>query len=239
MMIDQTVALITGASQGIGRALAVKFAGEGMAVALTARNTANLEETARIIRENGGSEPLLIPADLRDAEKIPLIADSVLKTWGRLDVLVNNAGILHLKPFLELSLAEFEEMWEVNMRAVFVLTRAVLPHMIGRRSGTIVNISSLAGKNGFKTGTGYGATKFAVRGFAMSLMQEVREHNVRVITVFPGSVNTAMISRSPNPPKKENMIQPEDLAGVVYSAVAVSPGSMVSEIDIRPTNPRG
>jgi len=145
---------------------------------------------------------------------------------------------MYVKPFLELTVEEYEEMMDVNMKAVFVLTQAVLPQMIARKSGTIINIASLAGKNGFRTGTGYGASKFAVRGFAMSLMQEVREHNIRVVTIFPGSVNTNLAGSSPNAPLRETMIQPEDVAEIVYTAFTLPERSMVSEIDIRPTHPR-
>ncbi len=235
---NRQVVLVTGASRGIGRAIALRFAGEGMRLALCARSRAGLEETRRLIVETGGEEPLMITGDLRDVSQVRQIAQKALDRFGQVDVLVNNAGVLYLKPFLELTVDEFEEMMDVNMKAVFVLTRELLPQMIARKSGSIVTIASLAAKNGFRTGTGYGASKFAVRGFAMSLLQEVREHNIRVITVFPGSVNTDMAGSSPNAPLRETMIQPEDVAEVVYSAISLPERSMVSEIDIRPTNPR-
>ena len=181
---------------------------------------------------------MVIPADLKDPQQISAITDSVIDKWGKIDVLVNNAGILHLKPFLEITLAEYQEMMDVNMRATFLLTQKALPHMISRNTGAVINIASLAGKNGFKTGTGYGASKFAVRGFAASLMLEVREHNIRVTTIFPGSVDTPMLDRSPNSPLRETMLQPEDVAHAAYSAIYVHPRAMMSEIDLRPSNPR-
>ena len=232
------VAIITGASRGIGRSLALKFAEEGMQLVLTARNPVGLKETRQLIMEKGGKEPLLISADLRDVKRVHRIAGAALEEYGRVDVLVNNAGILYLKPFLELTREEFEEMMDVNMKAVFLLTQAVLPDMIARKSGAIVNIASLAGKNGFKNGTGYGASKFALRGFAMSLLQEVREHNIRVITIFPGSVNTDMAGSFTNGPKRDTLIQPEDVAEITFAALSLPERTMVSEIDLRPTNPR-
>lgn len=237
-MIDRSVVIITGASQGIGRALAEKFAKEGYAAVLAARNKAGLEETARLIEAKGGFTPLIVPTDLRDPAQLQALADATLSAWGRIDVLINNAGIMHLKPFLEITPAEFQEMLDVNVKAIFELTQKVLPAMISRQSGTIVNIASLAGKNGFKTGAGYTATKFALRGFAASLMLEVREQGVRVVTVFPGSVDTRMIARSPNAPSKESMLQPGDVAHAVYAAVSADPRAMISELDIRPSNPK-
>lgn len=237
-MIDKPVVIITGASQGIGRALAEKFAKEGYAAALAARNKAGLEETARLIESGGGFSPLIVPTDVRDPAQLQALVDSTLAAWGRIDVLINNAGIMHLKPFLEITPAEFQEMLDVNVNAVFELTRKTLPAMLAQRSGTVVNIASLAGKNGFKTGTGYTATKFALRGFAASLMLEVRDQGIRVVTVFPGSVDTRMITRNPNAPSKESMLQPEDVAHAVYAAVSADPRAMISEIDIRPSNPK-
>jgi NADP-dependent 3-hydroxy acid dehydrogenase YdfG len=238
-VIDKKVALITGASRGIGRAIALKFAKEGMAVALTARNESLLGNVSDEISALGGDQSLMIPADLRDISQIPSIPNRVVKEWGRIDILVNNAGLGYLKPFLEIKPEEFQEMLDVNLRAVFLLTQGVLPHMIARKTGNIVNIASLAGKNGFKTGTGYAATKWALRGFAQCLMLEVREHDIRVVTIFPGSVETefgrggASLTGTPS----QNKIQAIDIAETAYLAVNMPDRSMLSEIDMRPSNP--
>ena len=232
-------ALITGGSRGIGRAIALRLGQEGYRCILTARNVEALETTAQALQKAGAPEAVLIPADLTDGNSIEHLAQQALDASGnQIDVLVNNAGVLYLKPFLELSLKELDEMLAVNFRAVFQLTQRILPAMIQRQHGTIVNIASLAGKNGFKTGTGYGATKWALRGWANSLMLEVREHNIRVVTIFPGSVNTDMAGHSPTAPRRETMIQPEDVAEAVWTAVNVPERTMLSEIDIRPTNPK-
>jgi 3-oxoacyl-[acyl-carrier protein] reductase len=238
-MIDKRVAIVTGASRGIGRAIALKFAREGIAVALTARNESLLKKVSEEIISAGGQQPLIIPADLRNVSQIPLIPEQVMKKWGRIDILVNNAGLGYLKTFLEIKPEELQEMLDVNLRAVFFLTQQVLPHMIARKTGNIVNIASLAGKNGFKLGTGYAATKWAVRGFAQCLMMEVREHDIRVVTLFPGSVETSF-NRSGQPvtvtPTK-NKMQPEDIADAAFMAVQMPDRTMVSEIDLRPSNP--
>jgi NADP-dependent 3-hydroxy acid dehydrogenase YdfG len=238
-MINKKVALITGASKGIGRVIAHKFAQEGLAVALTARNEEDLKEVAAKIVTNGETKPLVIPADLQDEKQLADIPKKIVDKWGRIDVLVNNAGLGYLKPFMEISLDEFNEMLDVNVRAVFSLTQKVLPYMIERKSGNIVNIASLAGKNGFKGGTGYAATKWALRGFAQCLMLEVRDHDIRVITIFPGSVDTSFGSggQSPTGTPAGNKIQSIDIAETAYLAVNMPQRTMVSEIDMRPSNP--
>ena len=238
-MIDKKVALVTGASRGIGQAIARKFSNEGMAVALSGRDESLLENVSDEIANAGGHQPLIIPGDLQDVSQIPAIPQQVIKEWGRIDILVNNAGLGYLKPFLEIKPQEFQEMLDVNLRAVFLLTQQVLPHMISRKTGNIVNIASLAGKNGFKMGTGYAATKWALRGFAQCLMLEVREHDIRVVTIFPGSVETGFgsggVSASGTP--RQNKIQSIDIAETAYLAVNMPERTMLSEIDMRPSNP--
>ncbi len=237
--MELKTALITGGSRGIGRAIALRMGREGYRCILGARNEEKLKETAALLQTHNAPSPIIIPVDLTNEESIRAFAQQALEAADhRIDVLVNNAGVLYLKPFLELSLSELDEMLAVNFRAVFQLTQLILPAMIQRQHGTIVNIASLAGKNGFKTGTGYGATKWALRGWANSLMLEVREHNIRVVTIFPGSVNTEMAGSSPTAPLRETMIQPEDVADAVWTAVQLPARSMISELDIRPTNPK-
>jgi 3-oxoacyl-[acyl-carrier protein] reductase len=238
--MDNLVALVTGASRGIGRAIAIKFAKEGMNLVLTARDKQKLNEVADEIRLLSQNEPIIIPADLRDAQQISNVIKETIKKWNRIDVLVNNAGLGYLKPFLEITPDEFQEMLDVNIRAVFTLTQKVVPYMIKNKSGNIINIASLAGKNGFKMGTGYAATKWALRGFAQCLMLELREHDIRVLTIFPSSVDTSFgtggRSVTGTPPK--NKIQPDDIANTAYLAVSMPERTMVSEIDMRPSNPQ-
>ena len=236
--MENPVALITGASRGIGKAIAEKFAGEGFACALAARQKERLELVAQKITEEYKVPVLAIPTDLRKDADIERLANIVLREWGKVDALINNAGVLYLKPFLELSVEQFDEMMQVNMRAVFSLTQKILPSMIDRQQGAIINIASLAGKNAFAGGTGYSATKWALRGWAASLMLEVRQYNIRVITIFPGSVNTDMSGQLPSSPRKETMIQPQDIAEAAYFAWSLPARTMVSEIDVRPTNPQ-
>lgn len=231
--LDNHVALVTGASRGIGKAVAMAIATEGAHVVLVARSAFQLDSTSKEIEGKGFSASAEV-ADTTIPAQVEKAINETASRFGRLDILVNNAGMGHFKPAIDMTLDEFDEMWNLNMRGVFVATKAALPHMIKARRGTIVNISSLAGKNSFKGGTGYCATKWALRGFASSLMLEVREHNIRVITIFPGSVDTSFPSMNE---KGKNITQPEDIADAVVFAVTAPERSMFSEIDVRPTNP--
>ena len=167
-ILENKVALVTGASRGIGRATAAALAKEGAHVVLVGRSKDRLISASREFATQGLRASIEV-ADITDSPQLDRVINSTLSQFGRLDILVNNAGIGHFKPLNEMSLREFDEMWNLNMRAVFVATKAVLPSMIDQKSGAIVNISSLAGKNSFKGGAGYCATKWALRGFASSL----------------------------------------------------------------------
>lgn len=231
--LEGRVGIVTGAGRGIGRAIAVALAGEGAHVVLAARTRREIEAAAAVIRGAGGSASA-IATDIGEPDQVEALAKTTLDRYGRADILVNNAGIGFLKPFSELSLSEFDAMWHVNVRGVFLATKAFLPAMIRENEGAIINIASLAGKNSFKGGTGYSATKWALRGFAGSLMLEVREHNIRVITIFPGSVATNFSSMGKQGP---GILLPEDVAGAVVFAVTAPGRAMFSEIDLRPTRP--
>lgn len=231
--LEGRVAIVTGSSRGIGRAIALALAREGATIVLAARTKPDLESVADEIRALGVQAAALV-TDLTEDEQVRRLVDESVKRFGRIDILVNNAGVGVFKPFLEMATADFDAMWKLNMRAAFVLTKLVLPHMIRQSGGDIVNIASLAGKNSFVNGTGYAATKWALRGWASSLMLEVRQHNIRVVTIFPGSVDTTFSTTGKRGP---TITQPEDVAAAVVFAVTAPGRSMFSEIDVRPTKP--
>lgn len=233
MSTNPGVAIVTGASRGIGRAIARALGTKGYRVAGVARSAEALNQLREDLQANG-VDFLPLPFDITDDACIEHLVQAVLEWGGRIDVLVNNAGIGVFKPAVEMTPDEFDVMWRLNMRAVFMLTRAVLPTMIAVQHGAIVNIVSLAGKNTFAGGTGYAATKWALRGWAGSLMLEVRQHNIRVITICPGSVDTSFSSSGK---RGEHITQPEDVADVVCFALSAPERTMISEIDIRPTRP--
>jgi len=230
-------ALVTGAGRGIGRAIAIALAREGASVVVTARTRAQISAVASEIRAIGG-KAFELQADMRDPAQIARLAESALRESGPVDILVNNAGLGHFTRVEHLEQAHFDEMWEVNVRGVFLLTKALLPSMIGKASGDIVNIASLAGRNSFVGGAGYSATKWALIGFARSLMLEVRERNIRVSTLCPGSVDTEFAGPGHTSPRPGLIPSADDIAAVAIDALRMPRHVLVSEIDIRPTNPK-
>jgi NADP-dependent 3-hydroxy acid dehydrogenase YdfG len=160
--------------------------------------------------------------------------------FGPVDHLINNAGFGIFRPIEELTIDEFDSVLATDLRGVFLVTKAVLPAMMAAERGTVVTISSLAGKNGFAGGTAYCAAKFAVRGLMQSMFLEVREKNVRAITVFPGSVDTAFFNPALGATRLRatSALNAKDVADAVYHAAMLPQSATISELDIRPTNPK-
>ncbi|MEX1274880.1 MAG: SDR family NAD(P)-dependent oxidoreductase [Bacteroidota bacterium] len=237
MNLAGAIALITGAGRGIGRTLALTLARNGTEVVLTARTKSELDLVRNEITSEGGKAHAL-EGDLTNDRDIERMFRHLRETFGRLDILVNNAGIGRFAPIKDLAVHEFDAMWNLNMRALFLCTQQALPLMIPQRRGAIVNISSLAGKNAFVGGGGYSATKWALLGFSKTLMLEVREHNIRVVTICPGSVDTTFSSAANDPARSEKIIHPQDIADTLITVLTLPDRTMVSEIDIRPTNPK-
>lgn len=228
------VALVTGASKGIGAAISKALAAEGATVVLAARDGAGLAVVADTIHTSGGNA-LPIPTDLTNDAEVERLFQGIEEKAKRLDIIVNNAGMGVFGKFSDMNVEDFDRMWRLNVRSVFVATQRALPLLIKSGRGAIVNIASLAGKNSFVGGTGYATTKWALRGWAGSLMLEVREHNIRVVTICPGSVDTTFSSMNK---RGDKITQPEDVADAVVFAVTAPGRSMFSEIDLRPTNPK-
>lgn len=221
------IALVTGASRGIGRAIARRLAHADCDVILLARSEHALNELAMEIK-TAGREAMAIPTDLRDAAQIERAVEKALRYFGRLDILVNNAGLWHYASTPELSIADWDEMFAVNTRAVFLTTKFVLPHMLARQRGHIVNIVSVSGLIGEVGASGYNATKWAVRGFSQSLFKEVRDKGVRVTMIHPGEVNNDE-SRAAAAKK---LIQNQDVAELVYTAVTLPPNAQLTEMTL-------
>ncbi|MCF8259178.1 MAG: SDR family NAD(P)-dependent oxidoreductase [Melioribacteraceae bacterium] len=231
------VSIVTGASRGIGRAIALKFASENHKIAIFGRDRTRLNSVESELNKLG-AEVLSFSGDVADQKFVNDSIAEIYKKFGTVDNLINNAGIAHFDTFLESSLERFKEQIDANILGVYNFTKAVIDKMIAQNSGSIVNIASLAGKNGFVRGTTYAATKHAVMGFSKSLLLEVRKHNIRVIAICPGSVATEMITDSiMNPQKLENILNQKDIADTVSSVLKLPARALVSELEIRPTNP--
>ncbi len=231
MELKNAIAIITGASKGIGRAIALTLSKEGVNIVLASRNPELLSMTQKDITESGG-KAISIPTDVTSENSVQNLIFETQKRFGRIDILINNAGVGVFSNVVDLKLEEYESMMNVNVKGVFLCSRAVLPGMMKQRRGEIINIASLAGKNSFAGGSVYSATKWGLIGFARSLMLEVREYNIRVVTISPGSVNTGFSSKERDEPQ---IIQPEDVAETVLFALTMPNRVNVSEIDIRPT----
>lgn len=230
-------ALVTGATEGIGRAIAHALGKAGYKVGVCARTPSRLRTLLEELKA-AGITAAGVPGDVGVEYDARQVTDGIVAELGAVDVLVNNAGIAPFKPFSELTTDDWDACMATNVRSLFLMTRAVLPAMRQRKSGTIVNIASLAGKNGFVGGSVYAASKHAALGFSRSLMLEVRKDNVRVVAICPGSVDTEML-RQEGAPRSDpaKILRPEDVAQTVLAALALPERAMISELDVRPTNP--
>jgi NAD(P)-dependent dehydrogenase (short-subunit alcohol dehydrogenase family) len=231
-------ALVTGASRGIGRAIAVRLAQLGAHLLLVARDPAALAEVKQEIVDLATVADVL-PCDLSSTSEIAALA-SRIETDGGCDILINAAGIGRIgAPLHQMPIEDFDAMLATNLRAPFLLMRAVVPGMIARGGGEIVNISSLAGQGPLANGAAYSASKWALNGLSYSAAEELRAHNIRVSVVAPGSVNTSFGRGGPSSAGKtkdrSKMLQPEDVAGVVAMLVTQPPQSFISEVRMRPT----
>jgi 3-oxoacyl-[acyl-carrier protein] reductase len=236
-MPPESTVFITGATHGIGRATALAFGRAGYAVGVCARTAANVDALVAELA-GAGISAAGAAADVSEPEAVERAVGKVTGALGEIGVLVNNAGVLIARPFEELSLEDWDATMATNLRSLFLVTRAVLPGMRRRRAGTVVNVASLAGRNGFAGGTAYAASKHAVLGFGRSLMLEVRKEGIRVITICPGSVDTAMLQDQPMlKSDPQRILRPDDIADAILAAVRLPARAMVSEIDVRPTNP--
>jgi 3-oxoacyl-[acyl-carrier protein] reductase len=226
-------AVITGAGRGIGAAIARELSSLGATAVLCGRTRANLDSAAQSIAQAGGKAEV-IPCDVTSLESVEAAARQVESLFGRVDILVNNAGIGGFGgPLHQLPPDAWDQILNTNLRGVFYTTRAFAPMMIRARSGHIINISSLAGKNALPNGAAYAASKWGLNGLSYSLAEELRSYNIRVAVICPGSTNTDL---SPHIGKDAaKMLQPEDVAHAVAMLVTQAPQSFVSEILLRPT----
>src|SRR6202171_5912355 len=225
------VALVTGGSRGIGRAIAHRLALLGASVSICGRDHAALEESAREMAKIGVS----VHSQIADVTKPANVSDLVAgteSTLGPITILVNNAGIGLFGPAQEKTEANWDGVLDTNLKSVFLVSRAVAPSMIRRGSGDIINISSLAGRNAFAGGGIYCASKWGVQGLSGCMAEDLRGHGIRVSVICPGSVATEFSGRGLKDPQK--VLTPDDVAHAVAMVVLQGPQSFISEVDLRP-----
>lgn len=231
--LQDRVAVVTGAGTGIGAAIARKLAQLGAVTLLCGRRRAPLESSAAAITQSGGRAEIA-ECDVSDLRSVESLAARVERDFSRTDILINNAGVGSFAgPLHQMPPESWERVLNTNLRGVYFCIRSFAPMMIRAKSGHIVNISSLAGKNPLPNGAAYAASKWGLNGLSYSVAEELRSHNIRVSVVCPGSVHTEL---SPHTGKDEKkMLQPEDVAHVVAMLVTQAPQSFVSEVLLRPT----
>ena len=241
-MLRDKVVIITGASSGIGYATALALSKAGAKVAAGARRIDKLESLKNEVQENGG-EILIKNLDVTKKEECDSFINLVTKTWNRIDILINNAGIMPLSFFKNLKISEWEEMIDVNLKGVLFCTAAVVPHMITKKTGHIVNISSVAGRIIFPAGSVYCATKHAVTAFSEGLRQELSQrYNIKVTCIEPGVVSTELpntitdksLESFVESVKKMESLKAEDIANAIIYSIESPHYLNINEILLRP-----
>lgn len=228
-------ALITGGSRGIGRAIAVALAKEGVNIVVTGRTFDTLQETVDAV-EPFDVDAAAVVADVTQLGDIKAAVEHTLETFGQIDILINNAGIMHNGKFLEVTEETLRDMFETNVFAPFHMMQQVLPHMIERKTGDIVNIASMSAINANAGTAAYSATKFALTGLTEGVMKEMREHNIRTFTINPSAVLTDLIGDTPLDP--ETMIHPEDIADIIVSQLKLNRRTFIRTNQVWATNPQ-
>ncbi|MGV3540213.1 MAG: 3-ketoacyl-ACP reductase [Rufibacter sp.] len=230
-------ALITGAGKGIGRAIAIALAREGVNTALLARTEKDLQKVASEI-EALGVETSVVTADVTDINSVNEAVEQAQLELGFIDILINNAGTAAFGKFMDLEPEQWEHIIKVNLLGPYYVTRAVLPAMISKKTGDIVNISSTAGQRGAAVTSAYSASKFGLIGLTESLMQEVRKHNIRVTSLTPSTVATDLaVELKLTDGNPEKVMQPEDFAEFLVCQLKLNRRVFVKDAGIWSTNP--
>src|SRR5580698_7552998 len=225
-------ALVTGASRGIGFAIAETLGRLGAKVAICARDAKKLETAADKLRASG-YQVLAARADITRAADIATLVQKTVQAFGTIEILVNNAGIGYFGPIQNATEENWDNVLDTNLKSVFLMTKAVAPGMIERKGGHVINIASLAGKNTFKNGGIYCASKWGLMGLTGCMAEDLREFGIRASAICPGSVNTEFSHSSSKDSSK--VLQSEDIAHAVAMIVTQAPQSFISEVLMRPT----
>jgi len=236
MNLKGKTAIVTGGTKGIGRAISEALLREGVNVCISARHENEIEETVRALGETGEGQITGALADVRDYDEVKALIQHAVDEFGGVDILINNAGIGKFGRLDETSPEDFRAVLETNLFGVFYCCHEAIPAMKKRGGGYIINISSLAGTNAHPEMTAYNASKFGLNGLSEALMQEVRQDNIKVSYIMPGSVNTYFGDKEPDEAKGW-ALQPADIARVVLDLLHHDERSLPSRVEIRPSKP--
>ena len=231
--LEGKVAVITGASKGIGKAIAFSLAAAGAKVVLAARTRETLEQVAVNLRESG-AEALAVPTDVTDAVAVERLIQGTLDAYQHLDILVNNAGIGRFGPIVDFMPSDWDTVINSNLKAIYLCTKSALSPMLAQGSGQIINVLSVAAKVAFEASSAYCAAKAGALAFTKVLASEVRQQNIRVTAVLPGSVHTPFWDEIPQHPDFERMLKPEHVADTVVSVCRQPAGMVTEEIVVMP-----
>jgi len=226
------VAIVTGASRGLGRAICIAFAKEGASIVLAARSIEKLRETADRVTESGGKAEVVV-MDLTEEQSIKKLVGRTSEKFGRLDILVNNAGVTVSAQLEQTLTRDWDRLFAVNTRAPFILCREALPLLKESPKAYIINIVSVVGVKCYALQSAYTASKHALRGMTKSLAEELRDSNVRVHSICPGGIDTDMIGQIRPDIKKEDLMQPEEIAELVLYLVTHKGNAVIDELHIR------
>ncbi|MHC5200882.1 3-ketoacyl-ACP reductase [Myroides sp. LJL119] len=230
-------ALITGGGRGLGKAMAMAFAKEGINVAITGRNIANLEQTVNEL-QSFGVKAIYASFDIKDKQQVNSNVAQIVQELGSIDILINNAGIAEFGKFTEMSSERWQEILMTNVMGVYHVTKAVLPYLIEQNQGDIFNVASTAGLNGNASTSAYSASKFALIGLSESLMKEVRKNNIRVCTLTPSTIASDMsIELGLTDGNPDHIVQPEDFAELIVAALKLPRRALLKSASLWTTNP--
>ena len=230
--LSSKVAIVTGASRGIGRAISIALAHEAATVVLAARSTEKLQETAEKVTKAGG-KPEIVVTELTEEESIKNLVKATQEKYSRLDILVNNAGVTHSAKLEQTATEDWQRCIDVNARAPFILCRESLPLLKKSEAAYIINIASVVGVKGYPLQSAYTSSKHALRGMTISLAEELKGSNIRVHLLCPGGVNTDMVGSVRPDIKKDELMQPEEIAELILYLVTHKGNAVIDELHIR------
>ena len=237
MKLENKKAIITGGSRGLGKATAIAFAKKGIDVAITGRNEKKLAETVTELKSLGVNATYEI-FDVGNYKEVQTGIKNILATLGSVDILVNNAGIAAFGSLNDMEISQWEAIMQTNVMGMYYVTKEVLPYLIEKNEGDIINISSTAGLNGNANTSAYSASKFAVIGMSQSLMKEVRKNNIRVCTLTPSTISTDMaLDLGITDGNIEKVLQPEDFAELIVAGLKLPRRAMLTSASLWSTNP--